>query len=90
MEIVNKLLSQQLPAVIVVFSFIAAFIIDFLFSVVFKRFASKTKTNFDDNLIQILHKPIFYSTFFLVFYVFLVVFDVFLVVTVCLAVRAQN
>ncbi len=64
MEIVNKLLSQQLPAVIVVFSFIAAFIIDFLFSVVFKRFASKTKTNFDDNLIQILHKPIFYSTFF--------------------------
>ena len=39
MEIVNKLLSQQLPAIIVVFSFIAAFIIDFLFSVVFKRFA---------------------------------------------------
>ena len=65
MEIINKLLSQQLPAIIVVSSFIAAFIIDFLFSVVFKRFAAKTKTNFDNNLIKILHKPIFYSTFFI-------------------------
>ena len=65
MEIINKLLNQQLPAIIVVFSFIAAFLIDFLFSVVFKRFASNTKTSFDDNLIKILHKPIFYSTFFI-------------------------
>ncbi len=65
MDTISKLLNQQLPAIIVIVSFIAAFIIDFLFSVVFKRFASKTKTNFDDNLIKILHKPIFYSAFFI-------------------------
>ena len=59
MDFISKLLNQQLPAIIVIFSFIAAFMIDFLFSVVFKKFASKTKTNFDDNLIKILHKPIY-------------------------------
>ena len=62
----EQLLNHRfLPAIIVVFSVIAAFLIDFLFRVVFRAFASKTKTTFDDNLIDILHKPIFYSAFFI-------------------------
>jgi len=62
----EELLNHRfLPAIIVVFSVIAAFLIDFLFRVVFRAFASKTKTTFDDNLIDILHKPIFYSAFFI-------------------------
>ena len=51
----EQLLNHQfLPAIIVVFSVIAAFLIDFLFRVVFRSFASKTKTTFDDNLIDIV------------------------------------
>ena len=62
----EELLNHRfLPAIIVVFSVLAAFIVDFLFRVVFRAFASKTKTNLDDNLIDILHKPIFYSAFFI-------------------------
>ena len=66
MTIMEILLSERwLPAFIVVLSPIAAFIVDFLLSFVFKRFASKTKTTFDDKLLSILHQPIFYSVFFI-------------------------
>lgn len=63
---IDFLLSDRgLPALIVALSPIAAFIVDFLFTFVFKRFASKTKNTFDDKLIGILHQPIFYSVFFI-------------------------
>ena len=66
MNIMEILLSERwLPAFIVVLSPIAAFITDFLLSFIFKRFASKTKTTFDDKLLAILHQPIFYSVFFI-------------------------
>tara|TARA_B100001750_G_scaffold78817_1_gene62534 strand:+ start:980 stop:2014 length:1035 start_codon:yes stop_codon:yes gene_type:complete len=66
MNIIEILFSEKwLPVSIVVLSPIGAFIIDFLFTFVFKRFASKTKTSFDDKLIKILHQPIFYSAFFI-------------------------
>tara|TARA_Y100001970_G_C14197089_1_gene838758 strand:+ start:867 stop:1901 length:1035 start_codon:yes stop_codon:yes gene_type:complete len=66
MNIIEILLSDRwLPAVIVVLSPIGAFLIDFLFTFVFKRFAGKTKTTFDDKLVSVLHSPIFYSAFFI-------------------------
>tara|TARA_A100001011_G_scaffold398995_1_gene505595 strand:- start:5505 stop:6542 length:1038 start_codon:yes stop_codon:yes gene_type:complete len=66
MNIIEILLSNRwLPVVIVLASPIIAFFVDFLFIFLSKSFTSKTKTNFDDKLIKILHQPIFYSTIFI-------------------------
>tara|TARA_B110000263_G_C15269666_1_gene492838 strand:- start:52 stop:1098 length:1047 start_codon:yes stop_codon:yes gene_type:complete len=65
-NIIEILFSDKwLPVSIVILSPIGAFIIDFIFTFVFKRFASKTKTSLDDKLIAILHQPVFYSAFFI-------------------------
>ena len=51
--------------VLVVTSALSAKIADWIISGVILRFTSKTKTNFDDRLVNLLHKPIYYSLFFL-------------------------
>ncbi len=66
MDFINSILSDRwLPITIVVVSPIIAFIIDFLFSLVFKGIVKKTKTTIDDKIIKILHGPIFYSAIFI-------------------------
>ncbi len=37
---------------------------DWIFVGIFKRWSSKTNTNLDDNIVNFLHKPIFYSILF--------------------------
>ncbi len=46
---------------ILVLSFVAAQIVNFLFNKVFVVFTKKTKTNADDEMMKILNMPIFYS-----------------------------
>ena len=61
MDFINVLFSDKwLPISIVVISPIAALIIDFIFSIILKSFADKTKTTLDDKVIEILLQPIFY------------------------------
>ena len=61
MNIMEILLSDRwLPLAIFIISPIIAFLVDIVFSFISKRFTSKTKTTFDDKLIKILHRPIFY------------------------------
>ena len=62
MHIINIILSDKfLPLIILILSPLAAFVVDFIFSFILKRFAAKTKNTFDDKLISSLHRPIFYS-----------------------------
>jgi len=46
-------------------SIIAAKITDFVFTVIFKRIVSRTKTSLDNKIIDLLHRPIFYSIIFI-------------------------
>jgi len=46
---------------ILVLSFVAAQIVNFIFNKVFTIFTKKTKTNADDEIMKILNTPIFYS-----------------------------
>ena len=46
---------------------IAAKITDMIFTRIFKRIVNKTQTNFDDRILQLLHRPIFYSILFIGF-----------------------
>jgi small-conductance mechanosensitive channel len=46
---------------------IAAKIMDMIFTRIFKRIVNKTQTNFDDRILQLLHRPIFYSILFIGF-----------------------
>jgi len=62
--------------ILVVF-FILAQITNFIFNKVFKVLASKTKTNFDDDVMKILNTPIFYSVVFLGVYQSLTYINVF-------------
>lgn len=50
--------------IIIVGSIVIAKITDWIFVGFFKRWSSKTKTNFDDSIVNFLHKPIFYSILF--------------------------
>jgi len=57
-----------IKSVIIIFgSVIAAKITDIIFSRVFKRIVDKTKTNLDNQIIQLLHRPIFYTILFIGF-----------------------
>ena len=47
----------------VIFSFVCAFIIDKIFIVGLKAIVGRTKTNLDDNLIEVLHPAIYNSIF---------------------------
>tara|TARA_B100001250_G_scaffold352962_1_gene326025 strand:+ start:1004 stop:2059 length:1056 start_codon:yes stop_codon:yes gene_type:complete len=51
-------------ALIIVASIIMAKLTDWIFVGIFKRWSSKTKTTLDDNIVNFLHKPIFYSILF--------------------------
>jgi len=48
-------------------SIVFAKIVDIVFSIIFKKIVEKTKTQLDDKILQLLHKPIFYSILFIGF-----------------------
>ena len=50
--------------ILIVLSAILAKLADLVIIFIFKRAVNKTKTTLDDDLIQALHKPIYYSIFF--------------------------
>ena len=52
---------------LVIASIISAKIVDMVFTFIFKRLVSSTKTTLDDRILQLLHKPIFYSILFVGF-----------------------
>ena len=53
--------------ILVIASIIAAKLVDIIFTFIFKRLVDKTKTSLDDKILQLLHKPIFYSILFIGF-----------------------
>ena len=60
---------QQNPFIyfiaLVCLSFISAKVIDVIFISFFSRAVKKTKTKIDDTIIEVLHKPIYYSFLFI-------------------------
>ena len=69
MEFNNLLdaLNQNKPLlalVYVIISFIAAFIIDQIFIRVFRAIVKKSQTSLDDQIVEVLHKPLYYSILF--------------------------
>ena len=60
--------SPLIQSILILFGFVLlAKITDLVFTRIFKRLVAKTKTNFDDKIIDLLHKPIFYSIIFIGF-----------------------
>ena len=57
----NKLL---LAVIYLVLSFIGAFIIDKIFISVFRALVKKSKSDLDDKIVEVLHKPLYYSILF--------------------------
>ena len=53
--------------VLVALSIAVAKLVDLIFTFIFKKLVDKTKTRFDDQILQLLHKPIFYSILFIGF-----------------------
>ncbi len=53
--------------VLVFASIITAKLVDMMFTFIFKRMVKTTKTTLDDRILQLLHKPIFYSILFIGF-----------------------
>ena len=64
--IANPLLKSA--SLVLIFVFIAK-ITDVVFTFIFKKFVDKTETKLDDRILQLLHKPIFYSILFVGFIV---------------------
>ena len=69
MEFNNLLesLNQNKPLlalVYIIISFIAAFVIDQIFIRVFRAIVKKSQTTLDDQIIEVLHKPLYYSILF--------------------------
>ena len=52
---------------LVVLSVMIAKLVDMVFTLIFKRVVNTTKTTLDDRILQLLHKPIFYSILFVGF-----------------------
>ena len=52
---------------LIVLSIVSAKFVDMVFTFIFKRLVSSTKTTLDDRILQLLHKPIFYSILFIGF-----------------------
>ena len=52
---------------LVLLSVFIAKIIDIIFTLIFKKVVKKTETRLDDRILQLLHKPIFYSILFVGF-----------------------
>ncbi len=53
--------------VLVALSIIVAKLVDLIFTFIFKKLVDRTKTNLDDQILQLLHKPVFYSILFIGF-----------------------
>ena len=68
-EYYNLILSNTVlkGLALIVVSIISAKIVDIIFSLIFKRVVKTTKTTLDDKILQLLHKPIFYSILFVGF-----------------------
>ena len=57
--------SPLIQSILILFGFVLlAKITDLVFARIFKKLVAKTKTNLDDKIIDLLHKPIFYSIIF--------------------------
>ena len=54
-------------ASLIVLSVFFAKITDIIFTLIFKKFVDRTETKLDDRILQLLHKPIFYSILFVGF-----------------------
>ena len=65
----DKVLSNPiLQSVLIVWgAVIIAKIMDLVFTRIFKRIVDKTETSLDDQILQLLHRPIFYSILFVGF-----------------------
>ena len=50
---------------IVIISFFAAKTTDVVFTMIFKRIVQKTKTKLDDQILHLLHRPVFYTILFI-------------------------
>ncbi len=53
--------------ILILLSVFFAKLVDMVFSMVFKKMVGKTKTTLDDKILELLHKPIFYSIIFIGF-----------------------
>ena len=53
---------------------IAAKIADMIFTKIFKRIVDKTQTSLDDQILQLLHRPIFYTILFIYLFIFVYYF----------------
>ena len=51
----------------IIVSVASAKMVDAIFTLIFKRVVNSTKTTLDDRILQLLHKPIFYSILFIGF-----------------------
>ena len=54
-------------ALIILGSIVVAKITDLVFTGIFKRLTEKTRTGLDDKIVNLLHRPIFYSILFIGF-----------------------
>ena len=52
---------------LVALSIVFAKLVDLIFTLIFKKLVDRTQTSFDDQILQLLHKPIFYSILFVGF-----------------------
>ena len=68
-EYYNLIISNQLLTSIslIALSVVFAKFVDIVFTIIFKQMVNKTKTTLDDRILQLLHKPIFYSILFIGF-----------------------
>ena len=68
-EYYNLIISNPFlkSASLIVISVFFAKITDIIFTLIFKKFVDKTETKLDDKILQLLHKPIFYSILFVGF-----------------------
>ncbi len=68
-EYYNLIISNPFlkSASLIVISVFFAKITDIIFTLIFKKFVDKTETKLDDRILQLLHKPIFYSILFVGF-----------------------
>ena len=60
-------LNQNKPLLCLIYvlvSFIVAFVVDQIFIRVFRTIVKKSKTSLDDEIIEVLHKPLYYSILF--------------------------
>ncbi len=48
-------------------SIVLAKVVDIIFTIIFKRIVSRTQTSLDDQILQLLHKPVFFTILFLGF-----------------------